>query len=84
MSNELLSAAGEDEDDSSEKRYEKLKKEQAGTDMDPAERRYDELKEEAKREFIRNTRKKDEDEEDEEEDKEQKIEDEKEDEFVTY
>lgn len=83
MSNELLNAANDDEENkTSEKRYEKLKKEQAGTDMDPAEERYEELKEEAKKEFIKKKRK--EEKEDEEPDIEDKIEEEKEDGFVTY
>lgn len=83
MSNELLDAAGSSEDDSSEQRYQKLKKEQAGTDQDAAEKRYDELKEEAKQELIERKRM-DTQEAEEEESPEEKIEDEKEDGFVTY
>jgi len=43
-----------DRDDSSEERYEKVKKEEAGTvDKDPAKQRYQEIKEKAKKELMR-------------------------------
>ena len=52
MSNEFLEAA-RNSDDSSEERYERAKKEEAGTEhQSMAEKRYEELKEEAKREFV--------------------------------
>ncbi|MFB6180692.1 MAG: hypothetical protein ABEJ93_02340 [Candidatus Nanohalobium sp.] len=51
--NDLLEAA-ESGDDSSSERYEKVKKEEAGTvDVDPARKRYQELKEKAKEELKR-------------------------------
>lgn len=87
MSNELIDAARSDsEDETSEDRYEKVKQEEAGTDMDPAEKRYDELKEKAKEEFIREKRKQEEkkSEEQDEKDIEEQIEEEKKDGFVTY
>lgn len=53
MSNKFLEAARNSKDDSSKERYEKAKKEEAGTDhRSMAEKRYDELKEEAKKEFV--------------------------------
>ncbi len=53
--NELLEAAESgNRDGDSESRYEKLKKEEAGTvEKDPAKQRYEELKEKAKKEMIR-------------------------------
>ncbi len=42
----------EPENESSSDRYEKLKKEQAGTENSEAEERFQKLKEEAKKEFI--------------------------------
>ncbi|WEL23733.1 hypothetical protein [Candidatus Nanohalovita haloferacivicina] len=54
MTNELLKAAESSDDESSEDRYNKLKKEEADTEStSPAKQRYDELKEKAKREFER-------------------------------
>lgn len=67
MGNELLDAA--QESDSSEDRYEKLKKEKAGTEMTEAEKRYEKLKEEAKREFIERQMNNETEDEDKEEDK---------------
>lgn len=73
--NDLLDAANSSEDDSnpgdmddsSEERYEKVKKEEAGTeDIDPAKQRYDEIKEKAKKELM-----KDEEEKEDSEDEEQ-------------
>jgi hypothetical protein len=73
--NDLLDAANSSEDDSnpgdmddsSEERYEKVKKEEAGTaDKDPAKQRYDEIKEKAKKELM-----KDEEEKEDSEDEEQ-------------
>lgn len=78
MTNELLNAAKNESDDSSEERYEKLKKEQAGTDMNEAEKRYEELKEEAKKELIEEQHS-----ETKEEDKDDKGES-PDDSFVTY
>lgn len=84
MTNEFIKAARGSEDSSAE-RYEKAKKEQAGTDQNPAKKRYQELKEEAKKEFIERQMRKDRDEESVEEQPEEKdIEEEKEDGFVTY
>jgi len=52
MSNKFLEAA-RNSSDSSEERYEKAKKKEAGTeDKSMAEQRYEELKEEAKQEFV--------------------------------
>ena len=59
--NDLLDAANSsnedspgERDDSSEERYEKLKKEEAGTaEVDPAKQRYDEIKEKAKKELMK-------------------------------
>ena len=62
MANELLDAAKSSNDDS-EERYEKLKKEEAGTDMSKAEQRYEKLKEEATQEFIREQQQREQDEE---------------------
>ncbi|MFB6159262.1 MAG: hypothetical protein ABEJ95_06435 [Candidatus Nanohalobium sp.] len=65
--NDLLEAAQGREDDSSGDRYEKLKKEEAGTDeKDPARERYDELKEKAKKEYEEQERRKEEETDDEE------------------
>lgn len=53
MTNEFLEAAkNSDPEDSSSDRYEKLKKEEAGTERNMAEQRFDEIKEKAKKEFI--------------------------------
>lgn len=71
--NDLLDAANSSEDesspgdreDSSEERYEKVKKEEAGTeDIDPAKQRYDEIKERAKKELMKEQEEKEEDSED--------------------
>lgn len=78
MTNELLDAARNNSDDSSEERYRKLKEEQAGTDMNKAEKRYEELKEKAKQDFIRQQV------EDEEEESEEDKGSSGEDNFVTY
>ncbi|MFT4892925.1 MAG: hypothetical protein ACI8Z7_000714 [Candidatus Nanohaloarchaea archaeon] len=52
MTNEFLEAAKDSSDEDSEKRYRKLKKEEAGTEhQDMAEKRYQELKEKAKEKF---------------------------------
>lgn len=64
--NDLLDAANSSEDNSSE-RYEKLKKEEAGTDADMAKKRYEELKEEAKQEYIEKQKKRERENEEEEE-----------------
>lgn len=57
MTNEFLEAAKSSKKDSSQERYEKLKKEEAGTSGDtPAEKRFQELKEKAKREFVQKER----------------------------
>lgn len=67
--NEFLEAInGSEEKDSSKDRYEKVKKEEAGTkDEDLAEKRYQELKEEAKEEFVRKQEKREREEPEEEE-----------------
>jgi hypothetical protein len=71
--NDLLDAANSSEDDSnpgdmddsSEERYEKVKKEEAGTaDKDPAKQRYDEIKEKAKKELMKDEEEKEETSED--------------------
>jgi hypothetical protein len=69
MTNEFLEAAKDSSDDDSEKRYRKLKKEDAGTEhQDMAEKRYQELKEKAKEEFVEKQEEKEENDEVEEED----------------
>lgn len=71
--NDLLEAAKKK--DSSEDRYEKLKKDEAGTESsDPVEERYNELKEKAKKEYRKQL--------EEEEDKDK--EDDGEESFLTY
>lgn len=57
MTNEFLEAVKDSSDEDSEKRYRKLKKEEAGTEnQDLAEKRYQELKEKAKEEFVEKQR----------------------------
>lgn len=76
--NDFLKAAkaskNGDKDDDSGERYEKLKKEEAGTqDEDLAKKRFEELKEEAKQDYIEKQKekeRKEEEQEDEEEDEE--------------
>lgn len=69
MANEFLEAAKNSSDEDSEKRYRKLKKEEAGTEhQDMAEKRYQELKEKAKEEFVEEQKEKDEQEEEQETD----------------
>lgn len=77
--NELLEAAKSGKEDS-EERYNKLKKEEAGTkDKDLAKQRYEELKEKAKNDYIEKEKKR------EQEALEKEKEDEDEDPgFVTY
>jgi len=66
VSNEFLEAARNSED-SSKERYDKAKKEEAGTeDRSMAEKRYEELKEEAKTEFVEKQIKKEKEEQQEE------------------
>lgn len=49
-----INSDGNDEKESSSERYEKLKKEEAGTeDKSMAEKRFQEIKKEAKEEFVR-------------------------------
>ena len=68
MSNKFLEAA-RNSGESSEERYEKAKKEKAGTeDKSEAEQRYEELKEEAKQEFIEKQKRQEQEEEEQEED----------------
>ncbi|MFB6209400.1 MAG: hypothetical protein ABEJ56_04675 [Candidatus Nanohaloarchaea archaeon] len=75
MTNEFMEAIKEDDgDEDSSERFRKLKKQQAGTEKNKAEKRYEQLKEEAKQEFIEKQEKRDEESESEEED----------DTFVTY
>lgn len=75
--NDLLDAANNKKDESSEDRYEKLKKEEAGTkEEDLAEKRYQKLKEEAKREFIEKQEREEQQEAEDEEDEEEG--------FITY
>jgi hypothetical protein len=63
--NDFLEAAN---DDSSTDRYEKLKKEEAGTqEKDPVKQRYNELKQKAKEEYKKQQEQKEEGEESEEE-----------------
>ncbi|MFB6204701.1 MAG: hypothetical protein ABEJ75_03575 [Candidatus Nanohaloarchaea archaeon] len=81
VTNEFLEAArnANSQEENSEERYEKLKKQEAGTsDTTPAEERFNELKEKAKQEFKRKEREREEAEEEEEEDGEES------DPFVTY
>lgn len=76
--NEFVEAAeNSTSDEDSEDRYNKLKKEEAGTEnTDPAKQRYNELKEKAKKDYEKQQKKRKmkEDSDDEEEDKE----------FITY
>ena len=75
--NEFVEAAKNSED--SKDRYEKVKKEEAGTDnIDPAKQRYDELKDKAKEEYEKKEEKRKREEEKEQE------EDEEDESFVTY
>lgn len=77
MTNEFLEAAKDSSDEDSEKRYKKLKKEDAGTEhQDMAEKRYEELKEKAKEEFVQKQQERKNQEEEEEEDDSES--------FVTY
>ncbi|MFB6115448.1 MAG: hypothetical protein ABEK04_04075 [Candidatus Nanohalobium sp.] len=56
--NDFVEAAKSGEDDSSEERYEKVKKEEAGTaEKDPAKQRYQEIKEKAKEELMKSRKK---------------------------
>lgn len=76
MTNEFLEAAKDSSDEDSEKRYNKLKKEEAGTEhKDMAEKRYEELKEKAKEEFVEKQDQREEEEAEEDDDGES---------FVTY
>ena len=83
--NDFLQAAknskrGDEEGDSGE-RYEKLKKEEAGTqDEDIAKKRFEELKEEAKQDYIEKQKRK----EKERKEKEQEEEEDDEESFVTH
>lgn len=79
MANEFLEAVKNSSDEDSEERYQKVKKEEAGTQHeDMAEKRYQELKEEAKQEFVEKQREK-EQEDDSEDDPDEDSES-----FVTY
>lgn len=81
MSNEFLEAA-RNSDDSSEERYQKAKKDEAGTShKSMAEKRYEELKEEAKQEFVEKQKKREEEKEKEQEDD---SEDSSDGNFITY
>lgn len=81
MANEFLEAVNDSSDEDSEERYQKAKKEEAGTQHeDMAEKRYQELKEEAKQEFVEKQREKEQEDEDEDEDDQ----DEGSEGFVTY
>ncbi len=67
MTNEFLDAAeSSGSQDSSSDRYEKLKKEEAGTERNEAEERFDEIKEKAKKEFIEKQKQRDKEKEKEE------------------
>lgn len=67
MTNEFLEAAkNSGAGDSSSDRYEKLKKEEAGTDRNMAEERFDEIKEKAKKEFLEKQKEREEEKEKEE------------------
>lgn len=83
MTNELLDAAKNSSDDSSEERYEKIKQQEAGTSQSKAEKRYEKLKEKAKQEFIDEQRHKEQDEQEENQDEENESEKDN-DGFVTY
>lgn len=77
--NDFIEAAKDssDEDEGSEARFNKLKKEEAGTERkDPVKQRYDELKEKAKKEYKRQEEKRKEREKQEEEEDDES--------FVTY
>lgn len=83
--NDFLEAAKSsktgDKDDESGERYEKLKKEEAGTnDEDLAKKRFEELKEEAKQDYIEKQKQK----EKERKEKEKEEEEEDEESFVTH
>lgn len=79
MTNEFLEAVKDSSDEDSEKRYKKLKKEEAGTEhKDMAEKRYEELKEKAKEEFIQEQKEKEQEQQEEEEDDDDSGD------FVTY
>lgn len=79
MANEFLEAVKNSSDEDSEERYQKVKKEEAGTQHeDMAEKRYQELKEEAKQEFVEKQREK------EQEDESEDDPDEDSESFVTY
>lgn len=79
MANEFLEAVKSSSDEDSEERYQKVKKEEAGTQHeDMAEKRYQELKEEAKQEFVEKQREK------EQEDESEDDPDEDSESFVTY
>lgn len=73
--NKFLEAAKNSEEDDSKVRYRKLKKEEAGTEQNAAEKRYQELKEEAKQEFVSKQRERGKEDEKQEDDS---------DGFVTY
>jgi hypothetical protein len=78
MNDFLEAAKSRDKDDDSSDRYEKLKKEDAGTqDEDLARKRFEELKEEAKQEYVEEQKRKE---------KKKQEDDEEDDEpgFVTY
>lgn len=80
MSNEFLEAARSSESsDSSSERYEKAKKEEAGTGRSMAEKRYDELKEKAKKEFIEKQKQREE-----EREQEDSEDDDSDGNFITY
>lgn len=82
MGNEFLEAVKDSSDEDSEKRYKKLKKEEAGTEhQDMAEKRYQELKEKAKEEFVEKQEKKKEEEETEAKDYDEEADS---GDFVTY
>ncbi len=66
MSNDFLEAARSSKDESSEDRYNKLKKKESDVDQrSQAEKRFEKLKEEAKRDFIQRQRRKEQEEDEE-------------------
>ncbi|MFB6291941.1 MAG: hypothetical protein ABEI58_00945 [Candidatus Nanohaloarchaea archaeon] len=67
MANDFLEAARSSEDESSEDRYNRLKKKESEVDQrSEAEKRFEKLKEEAKEEFIQRQRRKEQEQQEEE------------------
>lgn len=80
MTNDFLEAINNDsdEEETSSDRYEKLKKEEAGTqDQSKAEQRFEKLKEEAKQEFVEKQKKRDDEPEEQDEDEDSDV-------FITH